>query len=147
MLSILYCLEFMSTARDSLQMVAKNILGYTMAKAINDDICIIGSTLVIGVKFPKIDGIYSFSELLQSNSIEVQYYIINTNKKYKVTELYHVLEEGDKDYDNMYAFTIDTTNLTPGVLMVEATAIIPAHNALPKRTEIARCSTGIAIIK
>lgn len=118
-----------------------------MAKAINDDICIIGSTLVIGVKFPKIDGIYSFSQLLESDSIEVYYYIINTNKKYKVTELYHVLEEGDKDYDNMYAFTVDTSDLVPGVLMVEATATIPAHNSLPKRIEIARCSTGIAIIK
>lgn len=127
-------------------MVVKNILGFTMAKAINDDICIKGSTLVIGVKFPKVDGIYSFTDLLNDGAIEVKYYIINTKNKYTVTNLYHVLEEGDKDYDNMYAFTVETANLVPGVLMVEATATIKAHNNLPKRIEIARCSTGIAII-
>ena len=118
-----------------------------MVKAINDDICIQGSTLIIGVKFPKVDGLYSFSDLLASGSITVKYYIINTNRKYPVTELYHILQEDDKDYNNMYAFTIDTTNLTPGVLMVETEATIPAHNSLPQRKEIARCSTGIAIIK
>lgn len=117
-----------------------------MAKAINDDICIKGSTLVIGVKFPKVDGIYSFTQLIADDAIEVKYYIINTKNKYTVDTLYHVLEEDDKDYDNMYAFTVDTTNLVPGVLMVEATATIKAHNHLPQRIEIARCSTGIAII-
>jgi hypothetical protein len=42
---------------------------------------------------------------------------------------------------------VDTTNLKPGVLMVEITIEIPEHNNIPKRTEIARCSTGVAIIE
>lgn len=113
-----------------------------MAKAINDDICIKGSTLVIGVKFPPVDDTYSFTQLLNSGSITVKYYIINTPSKYQAT-LYKV----DGMDDNTYAFTVDTTNLVPGVLMVECTATIPAHNSLPRRTEIARCSTGIAIVK
>jgi hypothetical protein len=48
----------------------------------------------------------------------------------------------------MYAFTVDTSNFkTPGVLMVEIVAEIPAHDNLPERTEIARCSSGIAIME
>lgn len=118
-----------------------------MAKAINDDISYKGSTLIIGVKFPPVDDTYTFANLLGANNIKVYYYIINTGTKYEVTSLYHVLDENDPDYDNMYAFTVETKDLVPGVLMVECIATIPAHGALPKRTEIARCSTGIAIIE
>lgn len=118
-----------------------------MAKAINDDISYKGSTLIIGVKFPPVDDIYTFASLLGSNNIKVSYYIINTSTKYEVETLYHVLDEDDPDYNNMYAFTVETENLVPGVLMVECVAVIPAHGALPQRTEIARCSTGIAIIE
>lgn len=118
-----------------------------MAKAINDDISYKGSTLIIGVKFPPVDDIYTFADLLGANNIEVSYYIINTSRKYKVSNLYHVLDKNDPNYNNMYAFTVETKDLVPGVLMVECVATIPAHGALPKRTEIARCSTGIAIIE
>jgi hypothetical protein len=31
-----------------------------MDKAINDDVSIKGSTLIVGIKIPKIDGLYSF---------------------------------------------------------------------------------------
>lgn len=119
-----------------------------MAKAINDDICIQGSTLVIGVKFKPIDGTYTFTQLLNAGNITVKYYIINTETKYTVSSLYNVLPSDDADYNNMRAFTIsNTAALTPGVLMVECIANIPAHGNLPARTEISRCSTGIAIIK
>lgn len=118
-----------------------------MARAINDDITIKGSTLVIGVKFPPVDDKYSFNTLLNAGNIKVEYYIINTDKKYKVENLYRVLSTDDKDYNNMYAFTVDTTNLTYGVLMVQCTATIPAHDSLPERIEIARCSTGIAVVE
>lgn len=114
-----------------------------MAKAINNDVCIKGSTLIIGVKFPKVDGLYSFADLLGSGNITVYYYIINTDRKIKAIDLFKVYE----DDDDLYAFTIDTSDLLSGVLMVETIATIPAHDSLPKRTEIARCSTGIAIIK
>lgn len=118
-----------------------------MARAINDDIAIKGSTLVIGVKFPPVDDKYSFNDLLNAGNIRVEYYIINTNKKYKVNNLYRVLPTNDKDYNNMYAFTVDTADLTYGVLMVQCTATIPAHDSLPERVEIARCSTGIAVVE
>ena len=118
-----------------------------MKKAINDGVTFVGSTLVIGVKFPKVDDIYSFTDLLNANRITGKYYIINTSKKYNINSFSRALDSEDKDYDNMYAFTVETGNLTPGVLMVELTANIPAHGNLPARTEVAVCSTGIAIIK
>jgi hypothetical protein len=118
-----------------------------MAKAINDDISIKGSTLVIGVKFPPVDDIYTFTSLLNADNIKVYYYIINCKEKHEVTELYKVLDEEDSNYDNMYAFTVDTNDLIPGVLMVEVKATIPAHDKLPQRIEIARCSSGIAIVE
>ena len=37
-----------------------------MAKAINSDICIQGSTLIVGIKFPPIDDIYSLTTLLNA---------------------------------------------------------------------------------
>lgn len=115
-----------------------------MAKAINDDICIKGSTLIIGVKFPKVDDKYDFTYLLNNGLISIKYYIINTNTKYPAT-LYSIADITD---DNSRAFTIsDTSSLHEGVLMVETTAQIPAHDGIPSRTEIARCSTGIAIIE
>ena len=55
-----------------------------MKKAINDGVTFVGSTLVIGVKFPKVDDIYSFTDLLSANRITGKYYIINTNKKYNI---------------------------------------------------------------
>ena len=51
-----------------------------MARAINDDVTIKGSTLVIGVKFPPVDDKYSFNTLLNAGNIKVEYYIINTDK-------------------------------------------------------------------
>jgi hypothetical protein len=118
-----------------------------MARPINDDIAYKGSTLVLGVKFPPVDDTYSFTNLLNAGNIEVYYYIINTKNKYKVDTLYKAWEEDNPDYANMYAFTVETENLVPGVLMVEVVAQIPAHNNLPERTEIARCSSGIAIME
>jgi hypothetical protein len=118
-----------------------------MAKAINDDITIKGSTLVIGVKFPPVDDTYSFATLLNAGNIKVYYYIVNTTQKYEVANLYRILEEDDPNYDNVFAFTVETENLIPGVLMVECVANIPEHKPLPKRKEIARCSTGIAVIE
>ena len=115
-----------------------------MAKAINDDICIQGSTLVVGVKFPAVDDIYTFKYLLENNAIIVKYYIINTLNKIDVTDALYIVDGMD---DNTRAFTVDTSKLQEGVLMVEVTATIPAHNGLPQRVEIARDSTGIAIIK
>lgn len=118
-----------------------------MKKSINDEITFQGSTLVIGVKFPKVDDTYSFTELLEADRITAKYFIINTGVKYPISSFYRVLASDDEDYDNMYAFTMSTENLTPGVVMVELTAQIPAHGSLPARTEVAVCSTGIAVIK
>lgn len=116
-----------------------------MAKAINDDICIQGSTLIIGIKFPPIDDTYSLTTLLNAGNLTVKYYIINIEQKYTVSTLYTIDNVTD---DNSRAFTVsNTANLTPGVPMVETIAQVLAHNGLPARTEIARCSTSIAIIK
>lgn len=117
-----------------------------MSKAINDDVCIKGSTLVIGITFPKVDDTYSLQTLLNADNLTVKYYIINTDTKVDVTDSLYTVE--GMDTENARAFTIsDTTSLHEGVLMVEITAQVPAHGGLPARTEIARCSTGIAIIK
>ena len=87
-----------------------------MAKAINDDICIQGSTLIIGIKFPPIDDIYSLTTLLNAGNLTVKYYIINTEQKYTVSTLYTIDNVTD---DNSRAFTVSNTdNLTPGELMV-----------------------------
>ena len=119
-----------------------------MARAINDDISYKGSTIIVGVKFPKVDNLYSFATLLNAGNIKVEYYVINTNTYYDVTNsLYRILPSADSDYDNEYAFTVNTSTLHTGVLMVKCTATIPAHGTLPQRTEIAKCSTGIAIIE
>lgn len=118
-----------------------------MAKAINDDVTIKGSTLIIGVKFPPVDDTYSFADLLNAGNIRVYYYIVNTSQKYEASSLYKILNSDDPNYNNVFALTIETKNLMPGVLMVECKATIPAHGSLPQRTEIARCSTGIAVIE
>ena len=119
-----------------------------MAKAISDDIAYKGSGIIIAVKFPKVDDIYSFADLLAAGYITVKHYIINTSVKTDITNsLYRLYDSTNNDYDNIYAFYVDTTNLKTGVLMVEVTAKIPAHGNLVARTEIARCSTGIAILE
>lgn len=124
-----------------------------MNRAINDDVSIKGSTLIVGIKIPTIDGLYSFQQLLDGACVKsIQYYIINTLTKYSVDvqSLYQPYSDdpdNNKQYKDLYAFTVDTTNLKPGVLMVEITMEIPEHNNIPKRTEIARCSTGVAIIE
>jgi heat shock protein HspQ len=61
-----------------------------MARPINDDIAYQGSTLVLAVKFPKVDDKYSFTDLWTSyigedkkeRRIKIYYYIINTTDKY-----------------------------------------------------------------
>lgn len=49
-----------------------------MKKSINDEITFQGSTLVIGVKFPKVDDTYSFTELLEADRITAKYFILAT---------------------------------------------------------------------
>lgn len=118
-----------------------------MRKSINNGIAYIGSTLVIGVKLPKVDDLYSFSDLLADDRITGKYFIINTGKKYSIDSFFRALGKDDADYDNLYQFTVDTTDLSQGVLMVELTVRVPPHGTLPGRVEVAVCSTGIAIIK
>jgi hypothetical protein len=118
-----------------------------MARAINDDVAIKGSDIVIGIYFPPIDDKWKFSDLLaQDNIKEISYYIINSSKKVSVSTADLYVIDGLTD-DNSRAFTVKTDDLIPGVLMVEIKVTVPAYNGIPKRTEIARCSTGIAIVE
>lgn len=119
-----------------------------MSKPINNDIAYKGSTLILAIKFPEVDGT-SFYEFVSENSIKVRYFIVNTNKKVDVplSSLFHPLDEDDEDYYNVFAFAVDTSELIPGVLMVEIKLKVPANGNIPERIEIARCSTGIAIVE
>jgi hypothetical protein len=94
-----------------------------MVRPINDDIAYKGSTLVLGIKFPPVDGKYTFTELVGDKAVKVVYYIINarTKTEHEVTnDLYKAWDETETpEYANMFAFTVDTSDLVPGVLMVE----------------------------
>lgn len=112
--------------------------------AVSKDVAIIGSKILVGVEFAPVDNLYSLKYLYKNNRLSVQYYIADSSK---YTDVSTKLFDPDDNDDNLMGFMVDTSDLKEGVLMVQVTASIPTHDGLPERTEIARCSSRITIIK